>query len=801
MKNFTFLLIFSLLFFGFSRTQVIEDFEGTDFSLRSGASGDKSSFTLVPNPDPTGINTSGTVLKFVRSRDFNNWTAISGLVNPFWYDETQYYHVKVWKPRISQVMLGFISYGYWWANSWLPINSQSVANGWEELVFNIPSKCTAQYLEFVPDYTGNEGLTADVVLYVDDITMNHDPAVGSAPEVVFADFEHIPLNLMLGGAEDKSAMAIVANPDTDTSGVNLSRYVIQYTRDKDGVVWGGFWSALPQPLDLTINKYMHVKVWKSRISPLKFKIEGGAAGTLEVASKYPQTKVNAWEDLVFDLSEKTGLYPTIAFMPDFEDPLTLTEDLVLYFDDFLLNNDPLPRKLPEVVINADLTGTGNLSGSKVYISGDFGGIYGNWAIAGTNPACEMTDPDGDGIYTIRMKMADRLVSFRFNIKPSGSVIADEGTSVRTHQVNGDAELTYKWQLGGLVVAAEEPKIQVFTVDMSGAGLAAGQKVYVSGTFGGKHGTWDEPGTNSQNELTDPDSDGKYSITLDLPDGTYSFKFFKGSGWGGGEWPGDPNRSYTANGSKSITFRWGLPGMKFGMDNCNLITDGGFDADDPLLSAWYAGTTWEGFSEVAGGVLALDKKSKGGFGDLEVLQKINDFGRITFKDSAYMLAFDAWASRERVNSFVFEDNIAALGLSQDDDAYNNMSRWDIHLTTGKTSYVRTFTGRSYWPNSVFKFMIQSGADTGTVFIDNVRMFKLSDLKNYGELVSGITVTGEGGATTITTDKGTLQMNALVLPDCGSPARQSHGIAEHGEGQCLGSCVGNRLRKSFLFHETV
>jgi hypothetical protein len=46
--------------------------------------------------------------------------------------------------------------------------------------------------------------------------------------------------------------------------------------------------------------------------------------------------------MVFDFSSKTGTYPTIVFMPDFEDPLTLTENITLYFDDIILNNSSNP---------------------------------------------------------------------------------------------------------------------------------------------------------------------------------------------------------------------------------------------------------------------------------------------------------------------------------------------------------------------------------------------------------------------------------------------------------------------------
>ena len=107
---------------------------------------------------------------------------------------------------------------------------------------------------------------------------------------------------------------------------------------------------------MTTNKYMHVKVWKPRISPLHFKIEGGAAGNLEIPSMAPQNDINVWEDMVFDFTSKTGAYPTISFMPDFEDPLTLTEDITIYFDDIILNNDPNP-----ITGLNDIKNTGNIT--------------------------------------------------------------------------------------------------------------------------------------------------------------------------------------------------------------------------------------------------------------------------------------------------------------------------------------------------------------------------------------------------------------------------------------------------------
>ena len=93
---------------------------------------------------------------------------------------------------------------------------------------------------------------------------------------VIEDFESLKMNLMLGGATDNSTMTVVPNPHI--GGINTTAYVVEFFRSKNGVPWGGFYATAATPVDFTVNKFVHVLVWKTRISPLKFKIEGGTAG-------------------------------------------------------------------------------------------------------------------------------------------------------------------------------------------------------------------------------------------------------------------------------------------------------------------------------------------------------------------------------------------------------------------------------------------------------------------------------------------------------------------------------------------
>ncbi len=423
---------------------------------------------------------------------------------------------------------------------------------------------------------------------------------------VIEDFETIGLNPMLGGATDLSTFTVVANPYA--TGINTSGMVAKFVRDKDGVPWGGFWSALPTPVDVTTNKYVHVKVWKSRISPIKFKLEGGAAGTLEIFSMNAQTVVNDWQELVFDFTSKTGSYPTIAFMPDFQDPVGLTDDITIYFDDIVVNNDPAVgsaaaytiENFEHIGLNYMLGGTDDLSWMKVVPNPDKSGIN-------TSNSVVQFQRDKDGVawggfwsslpvpadvttnkYVHAKVWKPRISPIKLKLE-GGAAGTLEAPSLNAQTVyNGWQDIVFDFtsKTGTYPILAFMPDFadpvgltdditiyfddfiinndpnpitpttQVINVNMKGSGLAAGVKVWISGDFGGTYGSWAGPGTNALNEMTDPDADSVYSINLTIPLGTYHFKFFKGSGWDGGEWIGDPNRVIINSLFTPMTFKWG-----------------------------------------------------------------------------------------------------------------------------------------------------------------------------------------------------------------------------------------------------
>lgn len=168
--------------------------------------------------------------------------------------------------------------------------------------------------------------------------------------IVIEDFEDpdgitIPLNDMTAGeaVDADDVYQVVDNPDQ--SEANPSEKVLQYTRAYDGVPWGGFWSEVWEPLEMDEMKYAHYQVWKPRISPVRFKVEGSPeTEDFEFEAMEPQTVTEGWETLTFHYPDAEGEYPVIAVMPDFEDPVDLDESIVIYLDNIILSDsadDPI----------------------------------------------------------------------------------------------------------------------------------------------------------------------------------------------------------------------------------------------------------------------------------------------------------------------------------------------------------------------------------------------------------------------------------------------------------------------------
>ena len=478
MKKFTLLFVMCLAYSGITwAQQKITNYEPIPMNIMiKDPATDFSSVTVVPNPDKTGINTSGYVCKLHRSMVGQPWCGFWGKItnvqDSLDLKANRYVHYKVWKPVVSVVKFKGEGSPDSGTHELESMNPQTKTNEWEDIVFDFWQDGTydpGKYpiIAVMPDFQEPSGrLTSDIDIYFDDIYANNDPTPGSAPVQMVEDYEPIPMNIMIKDpATDLSSVTVIPNPDK--SGINTSDYVCKLHRSMVGQPWCGFWGKISDSqdsLDMKTYRYVHYKVWKPVSSIVKFKGEGSPdGGTHELTSINTQTATNKWVDMVFDFWQNgdidKGRYPIIAVMPDFQEPVgRLTSDIDIYFDDIYASNDS--TALVALTLNVNMKGAGLKKDEKVYVAGSFPG----WIEPGKDPAFEMVDGNADSVYSISLVVPEGQKEFKF-FKGTGWNGGEwNGGDNRKLDVAGDTIASYKWGQLELVSTRENPlagKIQMY----------------------------------------------------------------------------------------------------------------------------------------------------------------------------------------------------------------------------------------------------------------------------------------------------------------------------------------------------
>jgi len=217
-------------------------------------------------------------------------------------------------------------------------------------------------------------------------------------------------------------------------------------------------------------------------------------------------------------------------------------------------------------------------------------------------------------------------------------------------------------------------------------------------------------------------------------------------------------------SKEIT----ISNQSLTIDDFNLIKDGGFATDGLILptgGAWESWTDNGGTATVTAGECVLVPGAVAANYKLQLNQVGNTNGWSVANDETYVLMFDAKADAPRSFTVDFEDpnnGYRKFGVSSAPDSQKGLSEWLVAVTTDMTTYSRDVTFNAVLPNTKFVLKIMPSAAIEPVHIDNVYLINATDIPKFGTLVTDVTVKSAADATTIDTDKGTLQMMVDFLP---------------------------------------
>lgn len=524
------------------QAQVVIDFETEATSLNFqyfGGSAEGAQSTTIANPNASGINTSATVLEFVKVGDAPTWGgAFANPAPTSVIDATNggqicikahFDHIGNLTLKLEQPNQG---------ENWITTVANTKMGEWEEICFNFDNPSIEDsnqaatgrvfgQLVLFADF-GTAGTGSDVTTYIDDITYMTSSEISCTSILDFETDETSTNFQIFGSILDGQLTSVIDNPNS--SGINTSGSVVEYVKTGDAESWGGMFSNPDPstPVDATLGGEICVKVHMDHIGNLALKLEKPSEGENWLTT-VENTKMNEWEELCFKFDDPsledsnlaaTGrIFGRMVFFFDFGVAGTGT-DVTYYFDDIQVCTSGTAENV-DVTFAVDMNGyEGEFT--TVYISGDFNG----WA----GDANALSDEDEDGVWTTTLPLPTGPIEYKFTLDNWTVQETFNGSENCTKlTVNDDGRFANR---SLTVVGAESspPTVCFNSCYACGEGVSITFNLGASGITVSETGLYIAGGSefgspNERFRLMDADGSGVYSLTIEREAGFSGFYTF------------------------------------------------------------------------------------------------------------------------------------------------------------------------------------------------------------------------------------------------------------------------------------
>lgn len=313
------------------------DFESQTIDYASASTSFGGAITsLIDNPDPSGINTSATVVQFFKEPGAEVYAGgILELGSPIDFSEFQAISIKSWSPAAGLIVKLKLENGTD-PNISAEIDATTTAvNTWEVLNFDFTGFTDQEYSKLVIFFDfGNPG--TGTTSYFDDIEQSNGEDDGDGIALPI-DFELPAASYTFLGFEGADS-TIEMNPDM--SGENTSNTVMQTIKTEGSVFYAGTFVDVDTAVDFSQTGKIAVTTWSPKANiPVRLAIENQTTGG-QIFVDVNTTVENTWETLVFDfetLIDPAFDYNRIVIF--FEFVVDLAGDgSTYYFDDIELIN-------------------------------------------------------------------------------------------------------------------------------------------------------------------------------------------------------------------------------------------------------------------------------------------------------------------------------------------------------------------------------------------------------------------------------------------------------------------------------
>jgi hypothetical protein len=280
--------------------------------------------TKIANPQISGINTSANVGKMVKGAPEVWAGSFLTLGSPIDFSTNKVFRMKVFSPRVGAKFLLKVENATNGAISFEKEATCTVANTWEDLVFDYNAINTAQsYQKVVLIFdlgTAGDG-SANFTYLFDDIRQTNQLPTSLLTLPITFDNSSVNYSVTdFGGAISVDAI----DPTLSTNKVKKT------TKPNGAETWAGttMGSGFTSPLGLTSTKsQMSVRVYSPAAGiPVRLKVENKANNTQSVETQKNTTVANAWETIIFDFQNQAPGTAAINY--------SYTYDMASIFFDF-----------------------------------------------------------------------------------------------------------------------------------------------------------------------------------------------------------------------------------------------------------------------------------------------------------------------------------------------------------------------------------------------------------------------------------------------------------------------------------
>lgn len=253
--------------------------------------------SIIDNPDVSEGNNSSRVATMAKPAGSEVWAGVAmPLGEVINFNGLTQVKMNVWSPRAGVSVLLKLENGDDNTVFIEVATPTTVANSWEELVFNFAgADFSNEYQTVVVFFDfGTSGMNE--VFYFDEIELTDGMGELNFP----LDFEANDIEFAFTGFGGANA-EVINNPDA--SGINTSSKVGQFIKNVGSETWGGVFIDVDEPIDFSGTQNVKLKIWSPVVgAPILLKIENPADGDINREATVNTTVANQWEELTFNLS-------------------------------------------------------------------------------------------------------------------------------------------------------------------------------------------------------------------------------------------------------------------------------------------------------------------------------------------------------------------------------------------------------------------------------------------------------------------------------------------------------------------